>query len=562
MRKILVVQLCRIGDILMTGPLLRGLRRAHPSAEVSLMVMDSFAATPLPSHLYDRLLVFPLGGLAGALADRQRGWEPSRDALRSFFDDAGGPFDLVVNLTHTDMSALVTSLVPARRRVGLVMRADRRLGLDSAWMTYLRASMRSRPVSAFHLVDLFAWTAGVARDASGLEITVTADDEAWAASFMRTHGLTGRPFIALQLGASSDAKRWPVERFAALADALDPSLGEIVIIGGPAERALADRCVAATARRVINGAGASTLGGLAALLRHSRLLVTNDTGPMHVAAAVGTRVLDVSSGPVSPHETGPYGAGHVVVEPVLACSPCPLDAECHHFACRATLSPDEAAAVARFAMGEGPEPVLAQSRLLVAQRIAPSGRIAFLPAREAWTADDYVRYASARVWETGLDAPASVDGGWATTVTPPAPSAEVMASLARIEAVLHNVARDAAQAAALVKDLPRTAPAKVPQVAARVHATLERLLAIGESERAVHPIVMFLRHEIDSVAATDMAGVSRGQAAAYAGASKRAEQLAEALHVVDLGRWTEDRGPSPTSSPDAPTPSSLHRRTA
>ena len=141
MKKILVIQLCRIGDILMTGPLLRGLRREHPSAELSLMVMDSFAATPLPPHLYDRLVVFPIGDLAITLAKKEAGWEPALDELRRFLKGLGTtPFDLVVNLTHTDMSALVTSLVPARKRVGLVSRADRRKGIDSPWMTYLRAT--------------------------------------------------------------------------------------------------------------------------------------------------------------------------------------------------------------------------------------------------------------------------------------------------------------------------------------------------------------------------------------------------------------------------------------
>ena len=74
MKRILVVQLCRVGDILMTGPLLRGLRREHPSAELSLMVMDTFARTPLPAHLHDRLIRFPLGALAVTLARRDHGW--------------------------------------------------------------------------------------------------------------------------------------------------------------------------------------------------------------------------------------------------------------------------------------------------------------------------------------------------------------------------------------------------------------------------------------------------------------------------------------------------------
>jgi ADP-heptose:LPS heptosyltransferase len=528
--RILVIQLCRIGDILMTGPLLRGLRREHPRAEISLMVMDAFAATPLPSHLYDRLFAFPLAGLARTLTTREQGWEPALDELRAFVRGcSGAPFDLVVNLTHTDMSALVTSLMPARKRVGLVARADRRRGIDSPWMTYMRASVRSRDLACFHLVDLFSWTAGIARDAAGLEIAVGPEDHAWAAEWLQRRGLTGRPLMAMQLGASTDAKQWPVERFAALADALDPVLGEIVLVGGPNERALATSFVAAARRPVIDSIGETSLGQLAALLRHVRLLITNDTGPMHVAAAVGTRVLCISSGPVTASETGPYGAGHVVVEPEIACYPCPLDSECQHFACRFTLAPEDAAAVARYAMDDGPAPVITGARVLQGRRAAGTGRVEFVPVGTPHSVRDHVRFAAAAVWEHTLGAPLRVGGDWPDAPASAASAVTDAAALQTIQARLRDVAREAEAASGIVRTLPKTAPAKIQMIADSVHATLERLLAMGESERAVHALVTHLRHEIDSAHAPDLAGLARLQAAAYGAAATRARLLADRL---------------------------------
>ena len=530
MSTILVVQLCRIGDILMTGPLLRGLRREHPSAEISLMVMDTFAVTPLPAHLYDRLIAFPLSGLAGSLAARDAGWEPSLEDLRVFIRGCTRtPFDLIVNLTHTDMSALITSMLPAKRRVGLVMRADRRRGIDSPWMTYLRAAVRSRELGCFHLVDLFSWTAGVARDVQGLEIAITPADEAWAGRFLQERRLNGRPLIAMQLGASAESKQWPVERFAALADALDPALGEIVVIGGPNERALAAAFAAAVTRPVVNAAGESSLGGLAAFFRDCRLLITNDTGPMHIAAAVGTRVMDISSGPVSAFETGPYGAGHVVIEPETACYPCALDAECHHYACRFALAPADAAAAASFAMGEAPAPVLAGARILQSRRTRETGRIEFAPVGAAPTEKDWVRMAAAGVWEHTLKAPTRVGEGWVDAGANTARHAPDPARMALVRAHLAKVAREADTAAAAVRALPSAAPAKCQALADGAHATLERLLALGESERAVHPLVTYLRHEIESVGATDLAGIARAHAAAYSATATRARRLAEGL---------------------------------
>lgn len=532
MKKILVVQLCRVGDILMTGPLLRGLRREHPSAELSLMVMDTFAKTPLPTYLHDRLIRFPLGGLAGALAARGTGWETALEELRAFIRGcASGPFDLVVNLTHTDMSALVMSLLPARKRVGLVMRADRRRGIDSAWMTYLRASGRARDLACFHLVDLFSWTAGVARDAQGLEMAVTSDDQAWAERWVSGHALTGRPLIAMQLGASSESKQWPVERFAALADALDPALGEIVIAGGPNEHALSAQFLAAVNRKVWDSTGESSLGELAALLQRSRLLITNDTGPMHVATAVGTRVLDISNGPVTALETGPYGDGHIVVEPEIACYPCPLDSECHHLACRSSLTPADAAAVVRYALGEAAVPRIAGARVLRSRRTAGSGRIEYRPVGTPLTMSDRVRLAAAEVWEETLGAPSRTGGGWtdhdAAPVLGPADSMRLEVLRERFRAV----AQEADAAVSTVRALPKAAPSKVPKLAAEAHASLERLLAIGESERAVHAVVTHLRHDLDSAQASDLAGMARAQAAAYGATATRARRLANRLGV-------------------------------
>ncbi len=533
MKKILVVQLCRIGDILMTSPLLRGLRREHPSAEISLMVMDAFAATPLPAHLYDRLLVFPVGGLAITLARRDVGWEAALNDLRLFLKDLGpSPFDLVVNLTHTDMSGLITSLVPARKRVGLVARPDRRKGIDSPWMTYLRATARSREFTCFHLVDLFSWSAGVGRDAAGLEIAIAPEDHAWAEAFLGTHGLTDTPIIAMQLGASQESKQWPTERFAALADALDPALGPVLLVGSRGERPLGEAFLARVNRQVTTSVGDSSLGQLAALLQRCRVLVTNDTGPMHIATAVGTQVIDMSSGRVCAHETGPYGDGNVVVEPEMACYPCSLDSECHHYACRTAVTPADAAAVVRYVLGRGPVPTITGARMLQARRVGRVGRLEFQPVGSPPTIRDAVRTAAAQVWEASLQAPQRAGDGWrddvdATQKADGGQPAERDDILRQLQAV----ALEAETTVTRARALPKASPAKLQTLATEVHASLEKLLAIGESTRATHTLVTHLRHEIDSIVAADLNAMSRAQAAAYAATALRARDLAGRLDV-------------------------------
>jgi ADP-heptose:LPS heptosyltransferase len=120
MKRVLVLQLCRFGDIIQTTPMLRGLRREHPDAEITLVVHDAFAAAPVPSRLYDRLVAFPQTSFVLGLAQEPLAWAEIAQRVWQWVADLGAtPFDLVVNLTHTDLSCLLTSVIAARRIVGV-----------------------------------------------------------------------------------------------------------------------------------------------------------------------------------------------------------------------------------------------------------------------------------------------------------------------------------------------------------------------------------------------------------------------------------------------------------
>ncbi|MDH5641836.1 MAG: glycosyltransferase family 9 protein, partial [Nitrospira sp.] len=102
---------------------------------------------------------------------------------------------------------------------------------------------------------------------------------------------------------------------------------------------------------VKNAAGQTTIEQAAALLAECRLLLTNDTGPMHLAVAVGTPVVDLSVGHVDFRETGPYGPGHWVFQPDLECAPCGFDQICAHHACKDRLPPEQVAELLLHVLG-------------------------------------------------------------------------------------------------------------------------------------------------------------------------------------------------------------------
>lgn len=532
-RSVLVLQLCRMGDILQTSPMLRGLRREHPEAAITLAVLDRFASTPLPTHLYDRLVVFPMKDMCAGLAAGE--WQAQVDRLDAFLAEIGDtPIDCAINLTQTDLSAALMFLVPSMDQRGPVATAARRRAVANPWMRYFWSMPRCRAMGSFNLVDLYTWSAGVGCDGQGLDIAVPDAAEDRTRSWLEEHRLLGRPIIVMQLGASTEEKRYPAERYARTADLLPEECGEIVLVGSEAERPLGERFRATARRAVHDSIGALGVPELAALLKQARLLVTNDTGPMHVATAVGTRVVDISTGSVFVHETGPYGEGHLVVQPDIDCFPCAAGATCHHMACHDRLRPDDVAAVIRYALNEGPPPRLTGARLLAPRRAA-SGCLEYWPvAPSRVTTVDLIRFHWGRVWEATLPTPAPVaSAAGVEQGVPPLSSVMSLDEAEETRRTLGMIAAKCTTAAGLVRRLPSAAPRQQARLAAEAHQHLEELRRLGETARFCYPVVGFLIQEIESSTAKDLSSLAREQAGAYAATAHRARLLADRLRATE-----------------------------
>lgn len=525
MTRVLVVQLCRLGDILQTTPMLRGLRRQHPGAEITLLVLDGFSSAPVPTRLYDHLVAFPFDRAAASLGVNGDGW---RDALREIepvvAQLSSVPFDLILNLTGSALANLLCAVIPSREVRGGLIAPDRSRVVRGPWMTYFWSSLLSRSMGCVNLVDLFQWVAGVGIDGLGLEIDVPESAERTMEAWLSARGLTGERLVALQLGASDERKRWPPERFAAMADLLPDDAGTIVFVGSAGERPLVARAQAVLKRSSVSAAGETSVPELAALLSRCRLLVTNDTGTMHVASAVGTRIVDLSTGPVFVHETGPYGVGHVAVEPASACFPCAAGSVCHHLSCREDFTPADIAAVARFALGEGDCPQLGRARVLRASRTA-TRRLEFMPIAEP-SADvsGGLRPVFARMWEATLPVPrpAGLRGADDEDVI-----LEVSTDgLRRLNALAESAASEIAR-------LQKATAGRQAAAAAALDGLLGRATTLASFDPVVHPIVAFLRTEIESCASRDVKELVAVYRSAWRAAGQRASWLidrsAEAL---------------------------------
>ncbi|MBW8863973.1 MAG: glycosyltransferase family 9 protein [Verrucomicrobia bacterium] len=154
--------------------------------------------------------------------------------------------------------------------------------------------------------------------------------------------MDGARWVALQPGARWDNKRWPVEHFCQLVRTVAKNYPTVrfAVLGGPDDHALGAKISQAASDRVLNLCGATSLPEMIEFLRRCDLLITNDTGPMHVAAALGKPLIALF-GPTAPERTGPYGQLQNVLRINLPCAPC-LKSDCHYkqpLECLRGLSP-------------------------------------------------------------------------------------------------------------------------------------------------------------------------------------------------------------------------------
>jgi ADP-heptose:LPS heptosyltransferase len=165
----------------------------------------------------------------------------------------------------------------------------------------------------------------------------------------RSGVMPGTSWVALNVSARWPTKRWPAASFAEVADRLQQDgYGAVVMIGGPDERADVAAVSGMMKSPAVNLAGATTVGLLPALLSRASLLIANDSGPMHIAAAVGIPMVALF-GPTSAVRTGPYGMGHSVLTGQVPCRPC-FSRTCHNtlpLECLKLVSPQQVLAAAR-----------------------------------------------------------------------------------------------------------------------------------------------------------------------------------------------------------------------
>jgi ADP-heptose:LPS heptosyltransferase len=341
--RILIVNITRLGDQLQTSPTIAGLKERHPEAEITVVGdarhMEVCRGIPGVDRVYE-LDLNRIGRdlLAGGtrLVDAYRYVEGVVADLR-----APG-FDLAFNFSSSRMSSVFMRLLRIRDCRGWMMDSEGNRLILHPWSRLFVASVLNRRYTPYNLVDFYCRVAEVRPREQRLRYEISPAGEARARALLAEAGVPAEQrVVALQPGASNAIRQWPPESFAALARRLQDDLGAwVLLLGGPDDSPLCERIGRQAGSRVVSAAGRTDLPALAGLLARSAALVTGDTGPMHLATAVGTPVVAMYFGPAYVWETGPYGTDHVAFQTRIACSPCHHAVRCLVPVCRDDVTPE------------------------------------------------------------------------------------------------------------------------------------------------------------------------------------------------------------------------------
>ncbi len=308
-RRILISRMKYIGDIVLTTPIIRAVRAACPDAYIAYLGEKDSVSLLLNFPGLDEIIGFDFARPTVAESARVVRLLRKRD------------FDLVLDLFSNPRTALLSFLSGARVRVGL-----ERKGRGQLYTIRVPGDGAVRTAVEFH--QQFIRAAGIPPVPGPTEIVLTESEKQDAAEFLRgcLKGNARHPLVGIHPGATWPAKRWLPERFAALADALTTDLGaQVIVTSGPHDTGAVESVVAAAAHppTVLPVVG---LRKLAAVISLCDVFVSNDAGPMHIAAAVGTPTIGLF-GPGQEEIWFPYDSadGHIALRKDVPCHPCHLD---------------------------------------------------------------------------------------------------------------------------------------------------------------------------------------------------------------------------------------------
>jgi heptosyltransferase-1 len=323
---VLIIKLSAIGDVVHSLPLLEVLRGRFPDARID-WVIEEAASNIVEGHPdLDELIVFPRESWLDRVSRKCGCIKVGKELITFFRGLRTREYDVVIDLQGLLKSGVLTFFVRGSRKIGLN-------GAREGSSLFVKEQV-SFPGPDIHALDRYLCVAkhlGVTDPVWSGKIPIYDTDKRYVDDLLV--GLeVNRALVAINPMAKWESKLWDLERFACLADIINKDLGAAIIFtGSETDKIAIEKIVAGMRTNALNLAGKTNLKQLAYLYQKCMVVVSTDTGPMHMAAAMGSSVVAIF-GPTSPLRTGPYGRKHRVVRAGFPCSPC-FKKSCDHMSC-------------------------------------------------------------------------------------------------------------------------------------------------------------------------------------------------------------------------------------
>jgi heptosyltransferase II len=312
-----------VGDSVMTVPALRALRRVLPEAKITLVVRPSAKGIFSDVDFIDQLLIYDRHS-AFSIIPQVREWRKRQ-------------FDLAVLFQNAFEAALIPFLAGVPIRLGYATESRQALLTHPLPVPDWR-STRHEVFYYLYLVtaleQLLSGKSEICESAPDASLQISHARKSEAENLLRSYGIReGEPRVALCPGSiNSRAKRWPAEAYAALADRLIDSGRQVLLIGSAGEADVTREVTSRMQQQPVVLTGKTSLDQITAILSLVDLVVTNDTGPAHIAAALGRPTL-VIFGPTNPLTTRPFAPEAEILRHPPDCAPCmlrdcPIDHRC------------------------------------------------------------------------------------------------------------------------------------------------------------------------------------------------------------------------------------------
>jgi 3-deoxy-D-manno-octulosonic-acid transferase/heptosyltransferase-1 len=316
-KSILIIKLSAIGDVVHALPFLEVLRKNFPEARLDWVVEEESSQIIDAHEGIDKVIICRRKSWQKSLLKGRKGFVALREIIQFLKELRSNEYDLVIDLQGLFKSAILTGLSRGKRKIGP------NWGKEGSQLF-----LTERPFfveADKHAVDKYLKVAeylGCEKDSWEGHIPIRESDKSSIDKVLDDKGVKDQRLVAINPFAKWTTKLWESERFAALADRMQEELGcGIIFTGSGQDRAEID------------------LKELAYLYSKCQLLVTTDTGPMHIAAAMDCPVVALF-GPTAPWRTGPYGKGHTVIRDEIECSPC-FNKKCDHVSCMRNITVDK-----------------------------------------------------------------------------------------------------------------------------------------------------------------------------------------------------------------------------